>query len=231
MVKGRISRGFSLMETLGALALLALLLLGVMAALQVITKSTQASMTKTQRVNEVRAAQGYVRASLSGALAYPFERGKARRPVAFKGEEHALTFVAPGPGYLARSGLQVQALSLIEKEGEWRLEVAFAGLPTRGGARMVPDAPEVLMDHVVSGRFVYSGVDDDRHAVAWASSWPYTDRLPTMVGVELTLRGGISWPVLVVPLRMDPAATNVREGLSRLDALDRAGQFGSVSPP
>jgi general secretion pathway protein J len=42
------SAGFSLMETLAALALLALLLLGVMASLDTIARSTHASLAATQ---------------------------------------------------------------------------------------------------------------------------------------------------------------------------------------
>lgn len=211
--------GFSLMETLGALALLALLLLGVMASLETITRSTRSTLSMTQRLDEVRAAQTYLRRALSGSMAYPWTRRANRRLVVFQGNETAMTFVSPGPGYLAASGLQLQALSLQGNKGDQRLEVAFAPLATRDGSHVVPTSPETLVEHVVSGRLTYSGLDDDGHAVTWASSWPYEQRLPTMVGVELELRGGVHWPTFTVPLRMDPAATNVREAVARLSTV------------
>ena len=207
--------GFSLMETLGALALLALLLLGVTAALQTMTHSTRAGIASTERLDQVRAAQMYMRRALSEAMAYPWAL-EQRRAVVLKGTSDDVTFVASGPGYLARSGLQLQKLAIVGEEGHKRIEVAFAPLAAREASQIVPAQPEILLDHVVSGHFVYSGMDNDGNPVTWQSSWPYTSRLPTMVGVELVIAGGVRWPTLTVPLRMDPAATNAREALARL---------------
>jgi general secretion pathway protein J len=212
------SAGFSLMETLAALALLALLLLGVMASLDTIARSTHASLAATQRLDEMRAAQNYMRRALSGALAYPWSMGKEQRAVVFRGEAQTVTFVSPGPGYLAAQGLQLQTLSLVGTSGDQRLEVSFAPLATRAGAGIVPTAPETLVEHIASGRIVYSGLDDQGHPVTWKTSWPYEERLPTMIGVELQLRPGLRWPTFTVPLRMDTGAVNDREAYTRLVA-------------
>jgi general secretion pathway protein J len=212
------SAGFSLLETLAALALLALLLLGVTVSLQTIAKSTQSNLASTQRLDQVRAAQNYLRGALSGALAYPWALGKDKRFIVFRGEAQAVTFVSPGPGYLAAEGLQLQKLSIVGIKGDQRLEVAFGPLATRAAAQVVPSSPEVLVDHIVSGRMVYSGLDDEGHQVTWQASWPYERRMPTMVGVELELRGGTRWPTFVIPLRMDPLAVNEREAVMRLGA-------------
>lgn len=212
-------RGFSLMETLAALALLALLLLGVMASLDTIARSTRSSLGSTQRLDEVRAAQGYLRGALSGALAYPWKLSNDRQGVVFRGDAHELTFVSPGPGYLARQGLQLQKLAIVGEAGDQRLEVAFAPLLTRQAAQVVPANPETLVEHIVSGHLTYSGLDDEGHAVSWRDAWPFEKRLPTMVGIELELRGGTRWPALSIPLRMDPGATNTREALARLHAV------------
>ncbi|KAF1009118.1 MAG: hypothetical protein GAK28_00751 [Luteibacter sp.] len=213
--------GFSLMETLGALALLALLLLGVTASLQTMARSTRAGMASTERLDQVRAAQMYMRRALSEAMAYPWAL-QERRPVVLKGAADEVSFVASGPGYLARSGLQLQRLAIVGEEGDKRVEVAFAPLAARNAAQIVPSEPEVLIDHVVSGHFVYSGLDNEGNPVAWQSTWPFPNRLPTMVGVELVIAGGVHWPTLTVPLRMDPAATNAREALARLQTAKGA---------
>jgi general secretion pathway protein J len=206
------------METLAALALLALLLLGVVASLDTIARSTHASLAATQRLDEMRAAQNYLRRALSGALAYPWALGHDRQAVVFRGSAKAVTFVSPGPGYLAADGLQRQTLSIVGTPGDQRLEVSFAPLATRAGAGIVPASPETLLEHVASGRIVYSGMDDQGHPVTWRPSWPYEDRMPTMIGLELRLRVGLRWPTFVVPLRMDPEAVNTREAFTRLAA-------------
>jgi general secretion pathway protein J len=210
--------GFSLMETLAALALLALLLLGVMASLDTIARSTRTSLVATQRLDEVRAAQNYLRGALTGALAYPWALGDDKQAIVFRGSAHEATFVSPGPGYLAAQGLQLQRLSLTGEPGDQRLEVTFAPLATRQAAQVVPSSPETLVEHIVSGRLVYDGLDAQGHAIGWRPAWPFEQRMPTMIGVELELRGGTRWPTFSVPLRMDPVATNVREALARLRA-------------
>lgn len=208
--------GFSLMETLAALALLALLLLGVLASLETIARSTHASLAATERLDQMRATQNYLRRALSGALPYPWALGKDKRPVVFRGNEQAATFVAPGPGYLANEGLQLQTISLVGEPGDQRLEVAFAPLPTRSGAKVVPASPEMLLEHIASGRLVYGGRDEQGRVLPWQPSWPDEQRMPTLVGIELTLRPGLHWPTLVVPLRMDAGAVNDREAYVRL---------------
>lgn len=210
--------GFSLLETLAALALLALLLLGVMASLDTIARSTRTSLVVTQRLDEVRAAQGYLRGALSGALAYPWALGKEKQTIVFRGDAHSATFVSPGPGYLAAEGLQLQTISIVGEPGDRRLLVTFAPLATRVAAQIVPESPETLVEHIASGRLVYSGLDDQGNLVTWQASWPYEQRMPTMIGVELELRGAIHWPTFVVPLRMDPLAVNTREARTRLIA-------------
>jgi len=212
------SGGFSLLETLAALALLALLLLGVTSALRTTMKSTRANVVRTQRIDELRAAQDYLRHALSGAMAYPWRLGIYREPIVFRGSADAMTFVAPGPGYLEAQGLQVQRLRLAGDEGDRRLELAFASLAVRGHAPVAPSATETLVDHVVSGTFRYDGVDNEGKPLSSRDAWPYEDRMPTLVSIQLVLRGGVRWPVLSIPLRMDASAVNGREGLARLQA-------------
>ncbi|APG06677.1 hypothetical protein BJI69_20485 [Luteibacter rhizovicinus DSM 16549] len=199
--------------------MLALLLLGVTASLHTISSATRAGMARTERLDEVRAAQAYLRRALTGAMPYPWNLTSKRTPIVFRGESAALAFVAPGPGYLATQGLQLQTLTFAGTKDDLRLEVSFAPLAARGASPIVPEGAEVLVDHLASGHFVYSGMDDGGHAVTWQSSWPYSGRMPTMVGVELVLKGGVRWPVMAVPLRMDTEAVNGREGLARLTAF------------
>ena len=214
--------GFSLLEILAALALLALLLLGVYAGLQTVTRATHSGTGLSQRLDEMRAAQGYLRQTLTRALAYPWAADNRRHGIVFSGDASQMSFVAPAPGYLEAKGVQLQQLRLVGGDGKYRLEVAFSALASRHPATVVPGEPETLMSGVRKGRFYYNGKDSDGRSLGWQPRWDYPDRLPDMVGIELELEGGQRWPVLEVPLRMDPAATNVREGVYRLNA-SRAG--------
>jgi general secretion pathway protein J len=210
--------GFSLLEVLASLALLALILLGVYAGLKTVTKATHAGTSLSQRLDEIRAAQGYLRQTLSRALAYPWSAGADARGTVFTGDSKQMSFVAPGPGYLETKGVQLQQLRLTGESGHLRLEIAFSPLASRHASSIVPSEPEVLVSGVREGHFYYNGKDDNGQSLGWQPRWNETSRLPDMVGVALVLDGGQQWPVVEVPLRMDPAATNALEGLYRLNA-------------
>jgi general secretion pathway protein J len=216
--------GFSLLEVLAALALLALVLLGVYAGLQTVTRATHTGTMLSQRLDEIRAAQGYLRQTLTRTLAYPWEPGSngRRAPTVFSGDEAQMNFVAPAPGYLEAMGVQLHHLRLSGKEGKLQLEVTFSPLASRHPAPVVPDQPEVLVSGIRKGHFYYNGSDDKGQPLGWQSHWDYPARLPDMVGIALELEGGQRWPLVEIPLRMDPAAMNVREGLYRLN-MNQAG--------
>ncbi|HEV7779380.1 MAG TPA: prepilin-type N-terminal cleavage/methylation domain-containing protein [Luteibacter sp.] len=214
------ARGFSLLEILAALALLSLVLLGVYAGLQTVTRATHSGTAVSQRMDEIRAAQGYLRQTLTRSLAYPWARGQKRgdRPTVFSGGEREMSFVAPAPGYLAAMGVQLQQLRLSGDENHYQLEVIFAPLASRHASPVVPGEPEVLVSGIRKGHFYYNGSDDNGRPLGWQTHWDYPYRLPDMVGVALELNGEQRWPVVEIPLRMDPAAMNVIEGVYRLNS-------------
>jgi general secretion pathway protein J len=210
--------GFSLLEVLAALVLLALVLLGVYAGLQTVTRATHAGTTLSQRLDEIRAAQGFLRQTLTRTLAYPWAPGKRTQgpPTVFSGTENQMSFIAPAPGYLEAMGVQLQQLRLVGAEGHYRLEVVFSPLASRHPSPVVPEEPEVLVSGIREGHFYYNGTDEQGIPSGWQPHWDYPNRLPDMVGIALDLEGGQPWPVVEVPLRMDPAATNAMEGVYRL---------------
>lgn len=213
------SRGFTLLETLAVLLLLALLLLGTYSGLKVTTHTAQAGSDVAQQLDGIRSSQQFLRNEYTQMLMVPWEIAPDGGHVVFRGDASSMSYVAPLPGYLQRTGLQLQRLALI-KDGEdtYRLEVAFAKLPSRRGSPIVPSEPEVLLRKIKSGKFLYAGDDDQGKPLGWRPNWPYPARLPRMIAVDLELSGSVAWPRLEVPLRMDIAAINQFTAASRLSA-------------
>jgi general secretion pathway protein J len=52
--------------------------------------------------------------------------------------------------------------------------------------------------------------------VPWSAIWPDGRLLPLLVRVELQPAGNYDWPMLEVPLRVNPAASGAQTGLQPL---------------
>lgn len=197
--------GFTLLEVLASLVLLALLLVGVYSGIRTATHSVRSGTAAIERMDQVRSAQQFLRRELAQSLTQPIDRTDHGEPVYFVGMPREMRYVAPLPGYLGKLGPQLQQLRLIDDgHGSQRLELSLALLPTDGQPPQPLGDPQVLLDHIKDGSFSYRGVDQKGAAVAWSSSWADGRLLPQLVRVELQVNGTVAWPQLDVPLRVTP---------------------------
>lgn len=194
----RLSHGFTLLEVLAAMVLLALLMLGVYAGIRTATHTVHAGTAAVQRLDAMRAAQQFMRRELSQARALPWARDTHGNAVYFIGKPDSIRFVAPLPGYLGQLGPQLQTLELVRDGNSMRLQVTFARLPADGSTPQPMAEPQILLRGIRAGSFAYLGTA----AGAWQTDWPRMNRLPALVQVKLQLANG-SWPLLRVAPRVD----------------------------
>ncbi|MFK2878325.1 prepilin-type N-terminal cleavage/methylation domain-containing protein [Rhodanobacter hydrolyticus] len=207
-------RGFTLLEVLGALALLALLLVAVYGGVRSAVHAVHSGGAAIGRVDEIGSAQRFLRSELSQALAQPIAHTDSGRPIYFSGSEHEMRYVAPLPGYLGKLGPQLQVLRLVDGgKGEQRLELQLSLLPPDGQPPKPLGEPQVLLDHIVKGGFDYRGRDVQNQLMPWGSDWADGTRMPQLVRIRLQTWGGYDWPELSVPLRVDAAAAGGHVGL------------------
>ena len=206
--------GFTLLEVLASLVLLALLLVGVYSGIRTATHSVSSGSAAIERMDQVRSAQQFLRRELAQSLTQPIGRTDHGDPLYFVGSPHEMRYVAPLPGYLGKLGPQLQQLRLIDDgHGGQRLELSLALLPPDGQAPQPLGDPQVLLDHIKDGSFSYRGVDQKGAAVGWSPEWADGRLLPQLVRVELQVSGTVEWPQLDVPLRV----TQTQSGLMRTD--------------
>src|SRR5262249_34510210 len=109
----RSASGFTLIEVLVSIALLAVLLAASLAGIRTVTRAAAAGSLAAERTNKLRVTQEFLRHELMQALGTPFQQeettGKAR---VFVGEAQSFTFVAPMPGYLGKGGPYVQQVRI-----------------------------------------------------------------------------------------------------------------------
>jgi general secretion pathway protein J len=202
------SHGFSLIEVLAALTLLALVLLGVYSGIRTATRIVRSGDASIERMDEIRSAQQFLRRDLAQALTLAFARTDNGEGIVFNGNEKEIRFVAPLPGYLGKLGPQLQTLRLVpDGRRAWRLEVSFAMMPPDGGEPHAPSEPEVLLTGIRTGSFAFRGFDDKKQPGPWATEWSDGRRKPSLVRIALDIDGGVPWPLFDAPLRVDPTAT------------------------
>ncbi len=215
----RACHGFTLLEVLASLVLLALLMVGVYSGIRTASVSARAGSAMIERSDQIRAAQQFVRRELAQAMAQPLARNRQGEPLVFFGSAREMRYIAPLPGYLGRLGPQLQRLQLVDDgAGGLRLELSLALLPPDGGAPQALGETQILLDHIRAGGFTYTGFDDRGAPVAWTDTWPDGRQLPRLVSVALRVDGNPSWPRLQVPIRTSAEAVMPGMGVRRLGA-------------
>jgi general secretion pathway protein J len=207
------SRGFSLMEVLAALALLALLLLAVYSGVRSTTLTVGHGSSVIARLDEVRGAREFLRRQLSSATALPWKLLDERTPIVFEGDATHLRFVSTLPGYLGKLGPQVIEVRLTEDGKDGRaLEANLSPLPG-SPSTVIDGAQDSLLTRVRSLRVRYAR----RGSSAWQEQWNEPMVLPGAIEISVVPEeGSDAWPPLVVAPRQDPDAVNVRGAARRL---------------
>lgn len=199
--------GFTLVEVLVAVGLLAFAMTLAIAALRGATQATGHAEVAAQRAERLRAVQGLLRTQLSGAL-----------PIAFasdpdSGETHVLVghadevvFVAGMPGYLARGGAYLQTFRLLPTADGRQLVFEFQQLSPDGP--LPPERPaHVLLDGIADARFEYRTLDSQGRPGPWLTQWTQTGTLPPMLRLRLHFTDPRkSWPDFTVAVRLGAAS-------------------------
>ena len=202
--------GFTLLEVLAALVLLALLLVGVYSGIRTAAHSVRSGTASIERLDQIRSTQQFLRRELAQSLAQPIGHTDQGEPIFFVGTAHEMRYVAPLPGYLGKLGPQLQRLQLVDDGHEGlRLELSLVLLPPDGKPPQPLGEPQVLLDHIRDGGFNYRGIDARGAAVPWAPTWADGRLLPQLVSITLRSRDGADWPQLDVPLRVNPVQTGL----------------------
>lgn len=193
------TQGFTLLEVLIALSLTGLLLVMTGSAINASRRSLEISARYATRLDEVRTAQNFLRSALQQAQAIPIGKTLSTPGWVFQGEPQRLFFVAPLPATLA-AGLKIHALGQVKNATQaFDLRIAFAqpGAPNSENWGQ----PQRLLRQLNNLRMSYRGLDNDQHESTWLATWPWPDRLPNFVRIELNASGPVRWPQLVVALR------------------------------
>ena len=183
-------QGFTLLETLIAITLMAFLALGLTAALKLGLAFPGAAQT-LDHAGPIVAVQNFLRRELSSALALPAADWDG---VAFLGSPSAFEMIGAMPERAAGGGLHEVRLSL---DGD-KLMLRWRRLDPPGPAR-----ERALLDHVGGLDIAYWGSRHDTEAASWQRDWRAAQYLPALIRIRASLDGA-DWPDMLVALPAQP---------------------------
>lgn len=202
------ARGFTLLELVVALTLLALMSSVLYGALGFAGRSWEGGEAKAEAVASMRLAEGFLRRQLESA--HPLRMRKmAEFPLVFAGRADELRYAAVLPARISGGGLWYYRLA-VRKEGERSRLVLERTVPDLEGAAL-PEFDEaersVLAEDVGELRVGYYGRDPGAAptmAPTWRDRWEDKQRMPLLVRIEVVPLRGPAWPLLVVAPRQAP---------------------------
>jgi len=206
------SRGFTMIELMIALVLLALMSAVLFGSLNLAGRSTDAGTAKAEASSGMRLAGDYLRTQLAGQ--HPQRMHKiVEFPLLFGGEVDQLRYAAQLPGRVGLGGVWYYRLKLATVGGRQKPSLILE--------RMIPDLnspdrPEfaeaehsVLADDIKELKFGYYGVNTGAgidEQPTWRDQWDDPQLLPQLIRVDVTPEQGAAWPTLVIAPREAPEA-------------------------
>jgi len=195
-------RGLSLFEMLASLALLAMVAVMLAGGLSFGTRVWERGDQRAEVLDQIRAAQAWLRARLTSAYPEPVDPSGRTRVVEFTGTPQFVRFHGPPPAAAAVGGAYIYEIGYTEREGgalwaSWRL-------PHDPGS-----ADEtILLKNTTRVQFRYFGAPRRGAPLEWRESWANAENLPTLIALTVIPGAdwhGPPWPEMVIALRVTAA--------------------------
>jgi len=207
--RGRV-RGFTLLELIIALVLLALLSGVLFGSLKLAGRSTDSGEAKAGAAASMRLAQQFLRTNLEAQ--HPLRMRKILDwPLLFTGTADELRYAARLPARVAGGGMWYYRLVIRSEDprSPLVLERMIPDLSADALPEFVNPERSVLAENIATLRIGYFGREADAApsvAPSWRDQWNDTQRLPLLIRIDVAPKAGPPWPTLYVAPREAPEA-------------------------
>ena len=191
--------GFSLIEVLVSVALLALILTALPQALKLGKRGLDVSK-ELDLDSEANAALFYVEQRLTQAMPLYRHGDDGRLQIFFIGNHDRVTFVAPSPAGTSGGGLyRFELMSRAHSSGEASLVLGWSPyLGSNNDAGQEAYQERVLLKGSGAFEFRYYGHHKDKEQEVWDGKWSRPDTLPDLVEIRRPKKGEDSESVLLL---------------------------------
>lgn len=203
-------RGFTLLELVIALTLLAIMSSVLYGALGYAGRSWEGGEAKAEATAGMRLSHGFLRTQLESQ--HPMRMRKMPDfPLLFAGTRDEVRFAAPLPARITGGGVWYYRLRLLSEDDHSRL-VLERSLPDVDAAALPQfekSERSILAEDVKEVRVGYFGYDTAAARTTtptWRERWDDPHRLPLMIRIDVVPKSGEAWPTLLVAPRQAPEA-------------------------
>lgn len=187
--------GFTLLELLVAMTLMALLSLVLFGGFRFGTRAWDRAETSTANSNEIRRAQGAIADELSRAYPEMDVSDPLNPHIVFSGEAGAVTFLGPDR---MRDG--AMAITTLSKQGD---TLALTATPELARDPRGQTVTRKLLGHVKGFELSYFGATAPNDPPRWLSRWHDRSRLPQLIRVRAVLdHARPGWTEMIVVPRI-----------------------------
>lgn len=189
--------GFTLLELLIAVVLLALVTTMLLAGFQLETQHLPRQTGRMDRAAQLPPVYDFLRAELGDAQpVVPI--GARGRAIVFDGEPDAVHFVSTGPQSVQVGGLQLLRVTFAGGALRVRWRLFDGSLPEEDQ----PGRDVLLLDRLTGARLSFFGIVPPDTQPHWYDTWHDMPYLPSLVRFSLTSADGTEIPELTVAPRL-----------------------------
>ncbi|HUJ99076.1 MAG TPA: prepilin-type N-terminal cleavage/methylation domain-containing protein [Stellaceae bacterium] len=192
--------GFTLVELLVAVSLLALLTVVLAGGMTLATKRFTRHPERIDRAQRIAAAQDFLLTTLADARPL-LDQDSGAAHIAFAGGPTQLLFLAPAPESTPEGGLMAYGLRFNPptRGADGRLELGARLFDVPAGAS---GRTTLLLDHVAKVQLSYYGRVARETRPSWNDEWDAARALPSLARIAVAFSDGTTMPDLVVALRL-----------------------------
>lgn len=211
MMLARRQNGFTLIEVLLAVGLMATIMALAYGGLRASTRAALRGEERIANVQNMRMVHQFIRRQLNQVLPLAYVSDAEDR-ITFEGENNSITFVGSMPGYLGFGGPQVQSLSFEPGDQGYDLVMRHMPLAASDDGGLANTEAIVLLEGVESGQFSFLGRDELGELGEWESYWETVETPPESITLEIELNESLqlTWPVLTATRQVDFSAGQIQ---------------------
>jgi general secretion pathway protein J len=215
----RAQAGFTLIEVVVAMVLLAVTMLLLYSGLSFALRSWDAGDVNGRRTAERRLGENFLRRELSELFPMRW-KDPMQLKMAFEGGSARLRFVSARPAGLQMGGLSLVGIE-VEEDREKRSKdlVMYRAMPDDEAKDFGPlekGERHMLIPGVDHVEFAYFGAENDFTEPKWNDAWDFPARIPDLVRIRLRATDGSALPELVVRIALGEEAGCLENSFQRM---------------
>jgi len=202
--------GFSLIELLVAITITGLMASFMYVDLRFSVGAWVAGEKRLDQIGQISSIQYFLRGRLEKAYPQWKVDEKGEGSVAFHGESHLVSFVAPMQTYLGKAPFYDLSIGLREEKQDRKdMELMWKAISITKKDEEAEPERSILLENIENIEFRYFGSEDADTEPVWLEEWVNKTQLPFLISVTVHFPDGDErvWPELIIAhrIKMDSA--------------------------